>query len=384
MSAFVSKLKGWVDQFPEATAIAVVNNELKAATAAINQTFGTTLSAPQFQATAVTPLSTSPPLTAEDVVTFGTGVEFSALEPELVEAAAVLAPESEAAKFIAALVTPAAPAVDVPIRIDPPVLPVVAPRVVADLPLIDVLSPRLPVTMPMFHPDPFISSGHTGLPTFGGPGQDTGTKIFGIPIGDIVREGIDILGGQPISDSLRDLLGGQPLLPTTPTAPTVGTTTANGDIIKLLTDLLLELSPFGETAATYRLVTALLSSLTGETSQFGGPTFPNGLPPPTTGVNGCAVPAAVTAPFIANVMRAPKGYVLVTCNGQRVAMLKEIAVKMGYWKRRRKPPMSASEWKTLTTAKRVMKKSKRIAETAGFRCSTSSSRRRSTSAHKCK
>jgi len=40
------------------------------------------------------------------------------------------------------------------------------------------------------------------------------------------------------------------------------------------------------------------------------------------------------------------------------------------WPPRAKPPISARDWKTLRTAKRVETKAKKIATTAGFTCRT--------------
>lgn len=64
-------------------------------------------------------------------------------------------------------------------------------------------------------------------------------------------------------------------------------------------------------------------------------------------------------------LRAPKGYVVVTRTNQdgskqRVGMLKEAAIKCGLWKRPRKPPITASQYKTLRTANSVIKKVDRV------------------------
>jgi len=65
---------------------------------------------------------------------------------------------------------------------------------------------------------------------------------------------------------------------------------------------------------------------------------------------------------------APKGYVIVEAGGRKVAMLKEVARKFGYWKPRSKPPISASDWKNLKRAERTRNKAKKIAQTANFKC----------------
>lgn len=65
---------------------------------------------------------------------------------------------------------------------------------------------------------------------------------------------------------------------------------------------------------------------------------------------------------------APKGYVVVTMpDGSKKAVLKTIARKLGLWKSRSKPPISASDWKKLKAAERVKKKAKKIGKTAGFK-----------------
>jgi len=70
---------------------------------------------------------------------------------------------------------------------------------------------------------------------------------------------------------------------------------------------------------------------------------------------------------------APKGYVVVEItgsNGQlvKVAMWKPLARSLKLWKPRRKPPISASDWKAVTTAKRVKGKAKKLAMDSGFKC----------------
>lgn len=58
----------------------------------------------------------------------------------------------------------------------------------------------------------------------------------------------------------------------------------------------------------------------------------------------------------------PRGYVLVKLrNGEAVCMLREYAVKHRYYKPRRKPPISASEMRTLTKARRTANKLERVA-----------------------
>jgi len=379
MPGLLARLNSFIrnPKWDDALVIRVTNSDLSAHTAWLNQVFGTRVSAPQFQAPAVTPLATFDPLTPEQVATFGTGVELAALDPALVEAAAALAPESEAAKFVAQrILEPPAPP---PEFEGGPLIAPPAPPIFADVP---------PASLSSGNQIP-IQNGGLALPLHGDIFRDPGggttvpggdLAIFGVPVGEIIRGAIELFRGEP----LIDVLGFAP--PTVPTVipPTPITTpafpaVANGGLKQKLVNLLIELSPFGETKAAYDVIKGVLASMGFDV--FGNPLVqtPNGalpLPSPAIGVNGCAIPQAVTSPVVHMINRAPKGYVMVTCNGQPVAMLKSIAKDMGYWKRRPKPPMSASEWKTLRTAKRVTAKSKRIAQTAGFKCSTGSTRRR--------
>ena len=71
------------------------------------------------------------------------------------------------------------------------------------------------------------------------------------------------------------------------------------------------------------------------------------------------------------VIQCPPGYVAVTIGFQRdgtprrACMLKGPAQRAGLWKPRRKPPISAGDWRKLKVADRVKKKARKIAETAG-------------------
>lgn len=65
---------------------------------------------------------------------------------------------------------------------------------------------------------------------------------------------------------------------------------------------------------------------------------------------------------------APPGWVVVDVPGHgKKAVRKEVARCLGLWKSRSKPPISASDWKKLKTAKRVENKAKKIAQTAGWK-----------------
>ena len=434
MAAFVAKLKGWADQFPETTAIAVVNNELKAATAAINQTFGTTLSAPQFQAAPVTPLSTSPPLTPEQVATLGPGVELAALDPALVEAAAALAPESFAAEFLKQKpFVPAAPVAPprgfIPTSLvssqptfiaEPKTFAEIAAeskagpaprRVVGDAVLVPLLRPPIGVVKEQIMPngirtfgrsglpglgippagfiplDPFISTAGTGLPTSGGPSGGF------FDFGDFLRGGArSILTGGGLGDILRGgLAGGLGITPTLP--PGTGQAAAN---TQRIADLL---------AQGFTLDQILESFKTGATVGGPLPRFTPGSLPGTAGFGGGAggtlqLPlngslatlgfpiAPVLAAQATTCFRAPKGYVVVEIVGSdgvpvKVSMWKPLAKSMKLFKSRPRARISAAEWRTLKVVGRVARKAAATAKEAGFVVSISGkARRRPTAAKK--
>lgn len=89
-------------------------------------------------------------------------------------------------------------------------------------------------------------------------------------------------------------------------------------------------------------------------------------------------------------LRAPRGYVVVTdpVSGQKYGMLRKAAVGAGLWKPRRKPPISAAEWRQLQRAGRTADKAikvtavaakvrgkKVVSRTAGTRRTSSRARR---------
>ena len=76
-------------------------------------------------------------------------------------------------------------------------------------------------------------------------------------------------------------------------------------------------------------------------------------------------------------IQCPPGYVAVmTPSGQQVCMLKGAAKSAGLYKERRKPPISAGDWRKLQVAERVRKKAKKIASKAGFTTTKKGSQRR--------
>lgn len=64
------------------------------------------------------------------------------------------------------------------------------------------------------------------------------------------------------------------------------------------------------------------------------------------------------------VAKPPRGYVLVDYDGQEMFMLKGCARDLGLWKARRKPPISASDYRTLMRAATTAKKIDRITKMA--------------------
>ena len=78
---------------------------------------------------------------------------------------------------------------------------------------------------------------------------------------------------------------------------------------------------------------------------------------------GCAAPAGVLAPQVTQRLKAPRGYVIVECpenSGRKVAMLKELARKYGYWKPRKKPPISVKDWRCLMRAEATVNRVDRV------------------------
>lgn len=68
--------------------------------------------------------------------------------------------------------------------------------------------------------------------------------------------------------------------------------------------------------------------------------------------------------------KAPRGFVIVDMpdGSGKKAVLKSVARKLGLWRPRKKPPISASDWSKLKKVDRIKKKAKKIAETADFKC----------------
>lgn len=86
-------------------------------------------------------------------------------------------------------------------------------------------------------------------------------------------------------------------------------------------------------------------------------------------LNGCLPGQVVVQPGVETRLKAPKGFVIVDMpdGSGKKAVEKTLARKCGLWKPAPKPPITASEWKTLKKADRVKKKAKKIAQTAEFK-----------------
>lgn len=87
-------------------------------------------------------------------------------------------------------------------------------------------------------------------------------------------------------------------------------------------------------------------------SIIGGGMSPSGLPGFPTEI--------ITEPIMDTINRAPRGYVIVEHEGRKIAMLKEVARKFGYWKPAAKPPISATEYRQAKAAGRVANKVARL------------------------
>lgn len=79
---------------------------------------------------------------------------------------------------------------------------------------------------------------------------------------------------------------------------------------------------------------------------------------------GCPDIPVVVQPGQTVRLKAPPGYVIVECNGRKVAMLKPVAKALGYWSPRKKPPISVKDWRCVMRAASTQKKLKRVVSVA--------------------
>jgi len=381
---------------------AFVSNNLAQATANLNLIFGSklTLGTDGFYysspATAPTTAMLPPSVyestpTVEQVAGFGSGVDFSTVDPVLVEAAAAIAPDSQAAEYLA--VVNSEPVQEAPIEgaqvvyspvpatAPPPAVALPAPlneipvvqttQPVGDLAAVSFAAKLAPAqttevpTMAVANYDPTYSSAYsTSLPGTGVQASVGSDLLSGLAAGLGT-----LAGGGNIGQSLLGGLTGAGILPAptgtgTQTPGFVGPTQPDQGLLNQLLALLGSI-PGGQIPA------ALISgaqSIIGNGTQA-QVTVPSGLGQVTAGLPMAPVMNATQTVTY----RAPKGYVvvdLVGSNGQtsKVAMWKPMARSLKLWKARAKPPIKASEWKALKTAERVSKKAKSIAMKAGYSC----------------
>lgn len=85
---------------------------------------------------------------------------------------------------------------------------------------------------------------------------------------------------------------------------------------------------------------------------------------PPAGAGGCTPFQGVVAQPLQTVrLKAPPGYRIVECpkgSGRKVAMLEPVARAFGYIKRRKKPPISVTDWESLKRADRTSRKLERV------------------------
>jgi len=84
----------------------------------------------------------------------------------------------------------------------------------------------------------------------------------------------------------------------------------------------------------------------------------------------CGIGDVMMQPQWEQRMKCAKGYVAVRCRGAggeviEACMMKPVARAMGLWKPRRKPPISATDYRALGKAERTVKKLTNIAKRAG-------------------
>jgi len=400
---FAQSLRTIAETKSEAFATAFITGNLIGATGRVNDAFGTQvrriLTGPDtgFYTTSGTgpvPTMAAPPLTPQQEQAIGPGVitreqaeaEIQKVAQDQAEAAAAIiaarpvsvdapapiqttavapiptslaASQAETTGIPMTLAQTAAAAKSAPVQLKTvPLLP--------DEPTIMAL-PMIPRSN-----EPFISSITTGLPTSGGPVAVQASGNGFDPIGGLAGAGGALLGGGSAGDIIKAGLGGLLGTPTapppsiaTPTgfAPTPGITAQDDPNLlnKLLT--ILGALPGGQVPAA---VIGGAQTLIGNGTQS-----PGTVQTPLNGATGTfGLPFdPVMLPTMTLKNQAPAGFVIVTLpsTGQKVAMYKPLARSLKLWKARRKPPISASQWKALGTAKRVEAKAKKIAQTAGFK-----------------
>jgi len=69
-------------------------------------------------------------------------------------------------------------------------------------------------------------------------------------------------------------------------------------------------------------------------------------------------------------VRGPRGYVVVTYNGEKVAMLRAVAIRTGLYNPPPKPPLSGYDMRAINRANSARKRVKKLAGKVGFKCAS--------------
>ncbi len=252
---------------------------------------------------------------------------------------------------------------------EPPLPPLDTPDVVGEIQPDARLSVAAPeagalIRQQIIRDDPMNGTNVFGQPAFTLPTVRTPSIQAGGDF-DLTAAGIDLalnlLRGEPVIESL--VSGAETLFGITDTGDTLPTPQLPGVAPGLQREFLDWLKLWPPTLIAAHTVDALLGFYRAGTA----PTSPGGgVPGPIgPGLNGraCDFPTT-TNTSIQTVHRAPPGFVVVTCNINGIptkqAMWKPLAIKLGLWKRPKKPPVSAAEWNTVKKAKRVTERVTRV------------------------
>lgn len=335
VDGLAAKLVEILDTKSLSFAEAFIVANLQQATANLNSVFGSNLTVPTVSEPLPMSIYEAAPLTPEQTAALGPGV----IEPDLATEPAQIQPTTTYPTVVNAVTEPA-PLPPPPPNISEPVAPKAAPTTTTN----DMAT------------DPYFDSATTTTapaPVAASLGSDIiniasgalGAAAGGGNIGDV------ILGG------LGGYTGGIGSTPDQTALPQPAGSDSNllNQLLQLLGSI-----PGGQVPAA---VISGAQSLIGNGTQTGStaPATGSGLPAILEGGG-----QLVTAPEVGYRYKAPKGYVMVTLQGQRVAMYKPLAQKLGLWHSRPKPPITASEWRNLKRAERTKNKAKKIAQTADF------------------
>jgi hypothetical protein len=154
-----------------------------------------------------------------------------------------------------------------------------------------------------------------------------------------------------------------------------------GNLLQEIGERAVGFLPGGEKAkAVYKEIPSLIASQFTQPAKrpqdevFGFPDalektmYPERFPTEVTMDTSCPQIPVTVVPEVEARHKAPPGYVIVECpkgSGNKVAMLKPVAMKMKYWRPRRKPPIKASDWRALQKADSTIRKLKTVVKKAG-------------------